>query len=61
MKPLTKTNYAKIAEDFGALGISVEHPAELKGAIEQAISADRFVVIDVVTEVDALAPLAFMG
>ena len=57
---LSKVNFAKIAEAIGATGIRVEHPAELKGAIEQAAGADRLVVIDVVTDIDAVAPLAFV-
>jgi len=38
----------------------VERPSELKGAIEQASTADRLVVIDVATDIDAVAPLAFV-
>ena len=57
---LGKLNFARIAESFGAIGIRVERPAELKGAIERAFSADRLVVIDVVTDIDAMAPLAFV-
>ena len=51
-------NFAKIAEDMGAVGIRVEKPAELGPAIERALKADRPVIIDVVTDIDALAPLA---
>ncbi len=54
----TKVNFAKIAEDMGAIGIRVEKPAELGPAIQKALKADRPVIIDVVTEIDALAPLA---
>jgi acetolactate synthase-1/2/3 large subunit len=57
---LSKVNFAKIAEAIGAIGIRVERPSELKGAIEQASSADRLVVIDVVTDIDAVAPVAFI-
>ena len=41
-----------------ALGIRVEKPAEIGAAIEQALQANRPAVIDVVTDIDALAPLA---
>ena len=44
-----KTNYAKIAGDFGCLGIRVEDPAEIAPALQSAWKADRPVVIDVVT------------
>jgi acetolactate synthase-1/2/3 large subunit len=54
----TKVNFAKIAEDMGAVGIRVETPAELGPAIQKALKADRPVIIDVVTDIDALAPLA---
>ena len=54
----TKVNFARIAEDMGAVGIRVEKPGELGPAIEQALKADRPVIIDVVTDIDALAPLA---
>jgi acetolactate synthase-1/2/3 large subunit len=54
-------NFARLAEDMGALGIRVERPAELAGAIERALTADRPVVVDVVTDIDALAPLAVTG
>ncbi len=40
------------------MGIRVERPAELAPAFDQALSADRPVVIDVVSDIDALAPLA---
>jgi len=54
----SKVNFARIAEDMGAVGIRVEKASELGPAIEQALKANRPVVIDVVTEIDALAPLA---
>ena len=54
----SKVNFAKIAEDMGAVGIRVEKPGEIGPAIERALKADRPVIIDVVTDIDALAPLA---
>jgi acetolactate synthase-1/2/3 large subunit len=54
----TKVNFAKVAEDIGALGLRVEHPSELAHALRKALKADRPVIIDVVTDVDALAPTA---
>jgi len=55
---LNEVNFAKIAEDMGAVGIRVEKPAELGPAIRRALAADRTAVIDVVTDIEALAPLA---
>jgi len=53
-----KMNFARLAEDMGAVGIRVEKAGEIAPAIAQALKADRPVVIDVVTDIDALAPLA---
>jgi acetolactate synthase I/II/III large subunit len=53
-----KVDFARLAEDMGALGIRVEKPSEIAGALEQALKAGRPAVIDVVTDIDALAPLA---
>jgi acetolactate synthase-1/2/3 large subunit len=51
-------NFAKIAEDIGALGIRVEQPSEFGPALAQALAANRPVVIDVATDIEALAPTA---
>jgi acetolactate synthase-1/2/3 large subunit len=51
-------NFARLAEDMGAVGIRVEKASEIAGALERALRADRPVVIDVVTDIEALAPLA---
>jgi acetolactate synthase-1/2/3 large subunit len=53
-----KVNFARIAEDMGALGIRVEHPSGIETALAQALAANRPAVIDVVTDIDALAPTA---
>ncbi|MBM4314239.1 MAG: thiamine pyrophosphate-binding protein [Deltaproteobacteria bacterium] len=44
-----KTNYARIAEDFGCMGIRVEDPAQIAPALQSALKADKPAVIDVVT------------
>ena len=51
-------NFARIAEEMGALGIRVEKPAEFAPALQRALAADRPVIIDVVTDIEALAPTA---
>ncbi|MGN6571623.1 MAG: thiamine pyrophosphate-binding protein [Pseudolabrys sp.] len=51
-------NFAKIAEDIGALGIRVEKPSEIGPALAKAIASKRPAVIDVATDIDALAPTA---
>ena len=58
MWTFSKVNFARIAEDMGALGIRVEQAAAFPAALAQALAADRPAVIDVVTDIDALAPVA---
>ena len=53
-----KVNFARIAEDMGALGIRVENASAFPAALAQGLAANRPVVIDVVTDIDALAPVA---
>jgi acetolactate synthase I/II/III large subunit len=54
----SKMNFARIAEDMGAVGIRVEQASAFPAALAQALSANRPVVIDVVTDIEALAPPA---
>ena len=51
-------NFATIAEAMGALGLRVENPADLAGALDIAFAAGRPAVIDVVSDIEAFAPLA---
>jgi acetolactate synthase I/II/III large subunit len=53
-----KMNFARLAEDMGALGLRVEHASAFPAALAQALAANRPAVIDVVTDIDALAPVA---
>ena len=55
-------DFAKVAQSMGAVGIRVEKPGQLKGALEQALeeSKRKPVVLDVVTDKDIIAPLAKM-
>src|SRR5215475_6038886 len=57
----TKVNFARLAEEMGALGIRVEKAAEFAPALKRALSVDRPAVIDVVTDIEALAPLGVAG
>jgi acetolactate synthase-1/2/3 large subunit len=56
----TRVNFARIAEDIGAVGIRVEKPGDFAPALAAALKAERPVVIDVVTDIEALAPLAVL-
>ena len=49
-------NFARIAEEMGCLGIRVERPGEIGGAIRKALAADRPAVVDVFTDVTCPAP-----
>ncbi len=58
MWTFSKVNFARIAEDMGALGIRVEQASAFPAALAQALAANRPAVIDVVTDIEALAPTA---
>ena len=47
------TNYARIAEEMGCLGIRVKQPGEIRAALEEAFTANRPAVIDVLSDIDA--------
>lgn len=51
-----EVNFAKVAEAFGCRGIRVERPGDLNDALRQAISLGKPVVVDVVTDLYAIAP-----
>ncbi|MFC1491467.1 thiamine pyrophosphate-binding protein [Nitrospinota bacterium] len=56
---LNQVNFAEIAESMGAVGIRVEKPGELKSALQRAFEANRPVIIDAVSDIEAMAPLAY--
>lgn len=51
-----EVDFAKVAEDMGALGLRVDKPAEFEPAMVRALAADRPVVINVRTDPGILAP-----
>ena len=55
---IPELDYAGYAESLGLLGLRVDKPEQIAGAWEQALSADRPVVIDALCdpEVPPLAP-----
>ena len=59
MFPRTKDNFAKIAEDMGAIGIRVENPEDIKPAFQRALEEELPVVIDIVSDIEVVAPLAW--
>ena len=59
MFPRSKDNFAKIAEDMGAIGLRVENPGEIKPAFQRALEEELPVVIDIVSDIEVVAPLAW--
>jgi acetolactate synthase I/II/III large subunit len=57
----SKVDFSKIAESMGALGIRVTKPAEVRSALDQAISSGRPAVVEVMSDIEALAPNAWGG
>lgn len=53
----SKINFARIAEEMGAVGIRVENPKELGAALKRALTLNRPVIVDVVTDIEVLAPV----
>ncbi len=51
----TDTNFAQIAESMGALGIRVTDPNQINSALDQAVSANRPAVVDIVSDGDVAA------
>jgi acetolactate synthase-1/2/3 large subunit len=49
-------DFTKVAEAFGCAGIRIERPGELRPALERAIAMEKPVVVDVVTDMYAIAP-----
>lgn len=51
-----ETDFARVAESMGVLGLTVRKAADFEGALHQALASNGPAVIDVVTEMEALAP-----
>jgi acetolactate synthase-1/2/3 large subunit len=54
----TEVDFAEVARTMGAVGIRVDKPGDLRPAIEHALELDAPVVVDVVTDIEAVAPAA---
>ena len=52
-------DFAAIAESMGCFGITVNHVAELNGALDRAFAANRPAVVDVKTHLEGIAPRAW--
>jgi acetolactate synthase-1/2/3 large subunit len=51
-----QTSFARLAQDMGCLGIRVEDPADIAGALKSAFDADIPAVVEVVTDIRYEAP-----
>src|SRR3954452_24648930 len=49
---------ARVASDIGALGLRVERPKDFSNALHEALQSGRPAIIDVVTDIEAIAPAA---
>ncbi|MDE2846600.1 MAG: thiamine pyrophosphate-binding protein [Gemmatimonadota bacterium] len=53
-------DFAGVAKSMGCKGIRVEDPERIRPALEEAMAADGPVVVDVATDIDAMAPKAYV-
>ena len=56
-----ETDFVKLAESLGCVGMRVEQPSEVQPALKQALSLNRPVVLDVRTDSKAMAPRGWTG
>ena len=49
-------NFASVAEAMGCFSIRVDQPGQIQSALEQAFASGRPTLVDVVTDVDGIAP-----
>ena len=56
-----KVNFSKIANEMGAQGIRVEDPNEIPSALDKGLNThDKPTIIEVISDIDALAPKTWM-
>ena len=61
MWKFTELNLSKIAESMGAVGIRVERPDEIAPAIEKALACGKPALVEVISDLTAMAPRAQVG
>jgi len=52
-------NFARVAEAMGCFAVRAERPGEVGPAIEKALAAGRPAIVDVVSDINVLAPLGW--
>ncbi len=55
----TEVDFSRIAEDMGCYGARVTKPSELRGALEVALASNRPAVVDVISDIEGIAPPAW--
>jgi len=53
-------DFTEIARSMGCFGVRVERPGELQSALAQALESDLPAVVDVVSDIDVVAPLPYL-
>ena len=53
------TDFARLAQDMGGFGIRVHHPGEIQGALDKAVASGKPAVVDVVSDINGIAPRAW--
>ena len=54
-----EVNFAKVAEAMGCVGIRVERPDDIRPALEKALASNSPTVVEVISDVDAMAKRAW--
>ena len=52
-------DFARIAEVVGCFGVRVERAGELRNALQDALASGKPAIVDVVSDIEAVAPLAW--
>jgi acetolactate synthase-1/2/3 large subunit len=53
------TNFARVAQAIGCFGIRVDRPSQLQSALEQALASGKPAIVDVVADIEGIAPPAW--
>jgi acetolactate synthase-1/2/3 large subunit len=56
---LLDVDFGKVAQSIGCFGIRVEESGQIQSALEQAFASGKPAVVDVATDIDGIAPLAW--
>ena len=59
-KFLPEFSFAKVAEAMGCAAMRVEKPGEIKGALQKAFATNKPTVVEVISEVQEMAPIAWV-